>query len=112
MVLEFCPVCKSLLKLKEENGKTIGYCSCGFKRTSGIDLSSVDKEKKSTIRAGGVISNQDNIEGFDHICKKCSHDKAEVMDLGENSTNESNIYLYRCLKCGNIERQSIGAGNF
>jgi len=50
--MEFCPVCKSLLLIKEENGKNIGYCSCGFKRMSGVEISSSetnDIEIKKTM---------------------------------------------------------------
>lgn len=110
-MLEFCPVCKRLLQVKEENGKTIGYCSCGFKRMSGINLSSVDKneDKKDFSKRGeGVVSNEFENSGVLHKCKKCGHEYAEITDLGERTISESNVYLYKCLKCGNVDRESGG----
>lgn len=107
MTLQFCPVCRGLLQLKEENGKTIGFCSCGFKRYSGIELTSIDKvENKIAFKGEGVCSNEDFSFGEKHECKKCGCDSADMMDLGERLTNESNVYIYRCKKCGNITRSS------
>ncbi|MFA5856559.1 MAG: hypothetical protein WC867_04325 [Candidatus Pacearchaeota archaeon] len=111
MALQFCPVCKNLLQFKEENGKNIAYCSCGFKRREGIDLSSVDKiEERIEKRGEGVAKNLVSA-GVDHKCKKCGCESADVMELGERLTNESNVYLFRCQKCGTISRESDGRGN-
>jgi DNA-directed RNA polymerase subunit M/transcription elongation factor TFIIS len=111
MAIQFCPVCKNLLQFKEEKGKNIAYCNCGFKRKEGFELTSVDKiEEKSEKRGEGVAKNQDFI-GVEHKCKKCGGESADVMELGERLTNESNVYLFRCQKCGTISRESDGRGN-
>lgn len=103
-MLNFCPVCKSLLMLKEEQGRTIGYCACGFKRTSGIELNSSEKNKKQAKGQG--ILGEDINQGFEHKCKKCSHNYAEIQELGEILNNESTVTLYKCKKCGNVERET------
>lgn len=54
MVLQFCPVCRNLLQLKEENGKVMGFCSCGFKRMSGVEISLIEKNKINE-KGQGVI---------------------------------------------------------
>lgn len=71
-MIQFCPVCKKILQLKEENGKNIGICSCGFKRTSGYDLSASEKGEDKVIAIGeGVIKeNKDKVEKLSYADKK------------------------------------------
>ena len=60
-MIQFCPVCKKILQLKEENGKNIGFCSCGFKRTSGYELSTSEKGENKIVAVGeGVIKDNKN----------------------------------------------------
>jgi len=101
-MLQFCPVCKSLLQLRNEDGKNILFCSCGFKRYN-FDLETSDKGKNK-FRGEGVA--KDNNEwGVDFICKKCGFKKAELIDLGERATNENGVYIFKCLRCGYSERK-------
>jgi len=59
--MEFCPVCKKLLQVKNENGKNIGFCSCGFKRMSGIEITSSEKGNNKVISTGeGVIEEKED----------------------------------------------------
>lgn len=109
-MLEFCPVCKSLLKIKKEGEKTIGYCICGFKRSSGIELigkdETIEKNKKQITEAGVGFETR---EGYENICKKCGYNKAEVLDPGgERTANESSVYFFKCLKCGSVIRMANG----
>jgi len=107
-MLQFCPICKNLLQIKNEGGKNIGFCSCGFKRTAGISLESDDKTNNMIIGGGFVEENQ-GISGVDRFCKKCGFDKAEVSEI---SANEANIFVYRCLKCNHSEREVQGSSKF
>ena len=105
-MLEFCPMCRGLLMQKKINGKLIGVCSCGFKRTGGIIISgeeSVIQEKS----VGGGIASEDNskVEGFIRACEKCGYDKAEASQI---LSSESEITVYTCLKCGHRTRESSG----
>lgn len=104
-MLEFCPMCRGLLQLKKEGEKTIGVCSCGFKRTSGIIISGEDNSAKHAIVGEGVASN-DFSSAFDRICRKCGHEKCEVTEM---AANEAAIFIYRCLKCGFSERETQGS---
>jgi DNA-directed RNA polymerase subunit M/transcription elongation factor TFIIS len=73
-MIQFCPVCKKILLLKEENGKNIGVCSCGFKRMSGYDLSSSEKgEDKLALVGEGIIEKED----FGSVEKLTYEDKKE-----------------------------------
>jgi hypothetical protein len=71
-MIQFCPVCGKILQLKEENGKNIGFCICGFKRTSGYDLSTSEKgeDKVITIGEGFVEEDKDKIEKLSYADKK------------------------------------------
>lgn len=102
-MLDFCPMCKKILVLGEWKGRKVGKCSCGFIRTSGINLEGEDKEELDK-RGSGIIENN-NREGFSFLCSKCGHDKAEVRELGEILGNEKSVTLFTCLKCGDVERK-------
>ena len=71
-MIQFCPVCGKILQLKEENGKNIGFCSCGFKRMSGYELGASEKGSNKVISTGeGVIKdNKDKIEKLSYEEKK------------------------------------------
>jgi hypothetical protein len=74
MVLQFCPICKNLLQLKEENGKTIGFCKCGFKRTAGVEICLIEKNKIDE-KGQGVIEKD---EFKDDVNKLTYNDKKEM----------------------------------
>ena len=75
MVLQFCPVCRNLLQLKEENGKIIGFCNCGFKRMGGVEISLSEKNKvKVNDKGQGIIEKDDYKE---EINKLTYEDKKE-----------------------------------
>ena len=110
MALEFCPVCGKLLEIKNDNGKIIGTCSCGFKRMAGVELSSVDTRDVNTLNTGeGVVSDKSSSVEVDKYCKKCGHDKAEVSEL---QSGESTIFIYTCVKCKSVEREVQGSSKF
>jgi hypothetical protein len=71
-MIQFCPVCGKILQLKEENGKNIGVCSCGFKRNSGYELSASEKgeDKVISIGEGFVEDDKDKIEKLSYEDKK------------------------------------------
>jgi Zn ribbon nucleic-acid-binding protein len=103
-MLDFCPMCKSILQLKEENNKQIGVCNCGFKRTGGISLA--EDEINIIVNSGsGVVSENLTGEGFEMVCKKCGYDRADASSI---ISNESEITIFTCLKCGARNRQSSG----
>lgn len=107
-MLEFCPMCRGILAQKEEKGALIGVCSCGFKRTGGMSITSEDNnpERKCDL-GGGVVDNDYNKqEGFSRVCEKCGFDKAEAFSI---TSNESEVTIFKCLKCGHSIRQAQGS---
>jgi len=98
------------LQLKEDNGRIIGWCSCGFKRMQGIELNSVDKSDVDNMKAGeGVVWDKNIGESIDKVCRKCGYDKAEIAEL---QSGESTIFIYTCLKCKGVEREVQGSSKF
>ena len=73
-------------------------------------LSLIDKGSKK-IEIGEGVLRRIETPGFPHDCKKCGHDQCDVVDLGAQYADESNIYLYTCKKCGHVDRQADGTGN-
>ncbi len=106
-MLEFCPVCKGLLLVKKEGGKNIAYCKCGFKRKSGVEISSSEVNKNQL--KGAELVKDESSKGFIHKCSKCGYKYSEVKDLGEVLDNEESVFLYTCKKCGHVDRESGGA---
>ena len=94
--------------MKEEAGRNIGFCACGFKRTAGINISGEDGNQERKINLGeGVVSENEIVkEGFDKICKKCGFGRAEAFSM---ISNESEVTIFKCLKCGNSTRQAQGS---
>src|SRR4030042_5073806 len=103
-MLNFCPVCKSLLSVRKERDKVIGYCSCGFKRDSGVEISSSETNKNKVDEAGVIKENIN--EGFLHKCSKCGWGHAELSELGEILNSEASVCLYTCKKCRHEDRET------
>jgi ribosomal protein S27AE len=39
-----------------------------------------------------------------HQCKKCGYDRAELIEMSCNYTDEDNIYQMKCGRCGYVEQ--------
>lgn len=52
-----------------------------------------------------IIDDNNSLAVYDHICKKCGHDKAEIIEKGQMYSDEDDIILYVCGKCGYTEMQ-------
>jgi Zn ribbon nucleic-acid-binding protein len=99
-------MCKNLLMLREDRGVMMGICNCGFRRTSGIAIASEEKQKMGNNSVEVLDEKGFEKDGFFRICEKCGHDKAEADSI---ASNESDITIFSCLKCGHKVRQSQGS---
>lgn len=110
--IEFCPDCGRVLSLREREWDflMIGSCRCGFFKE--MERGSLPSEKMISSEKGqGVLEKENETEGFPHTCIKCGCEEADVSDLGASYSDESNIYLFRCRKCGYVGRDADGSGN-
>ena len=109
--IPFCKLCGRILETKSINKKIIGTCSCGFTIALDGEFSISEKIQKKDEIGEGVIAEDKSLKGFPHDCSKCGYCGCEVFDLGAFYSDESNVYLYKCKKCGHVERQADGTSN-
>ncbi len=65
----------------------------------------IEREKiKHKDRGKGVVKDKDVFADYNHKCKKCGYGKAEVMDLGAQYSDENELIMLKCGKCGYTER--------
>jgi len=104
MTLRFCKRCKTLLRpYKTDEGLFLLCNECGLlERDKGI--SSKEKIKKKTKIGKGVIKGENKYADYENICEKCGYDKAQIIDKGIFYSDEDNLILLKCGKCGWSER--------
>lgn len=110
MAREFCPECKNILKAFRENGKTILKCdNCGFFEeieNEKEDLVARQKIKQKEEVGRGIVKAKDIFATYDFVCKKCGNTKAQIIDRGIGYSDEDNLILLRCSKCGFSQRNT------
>lgn len=106
----FCPKCGELLTFTNVSDVKLGVCSCGFIGEVDEDFVISEKPIKVTEGKGILVPDQDK-DGFPHTCDKCGYGKADVVDLGASYSDESNVYLFKCKKCGYVSRDAYGSSN-
>jgi Zn ribbon nucleic-acid-binding protein len=92
---------------RQEDNMIIFECAnCGFVDTSPDDSSLNVKETIiSPIKRGeGVGENKNDFADYPNVCKKCGHGFAQILDLGIFISDEDNLILLKCGKCGHSER--------
>jgi len=106
MVMHFCPECKGILIPKKIGEKFVVRCKgCDFfaegKATPVIEEEDFPpKEERGT----GVLKNENEFADYKNKCKECGYGKAQIIDAGVFISDEDNLILLRCGKCGYSER--------
>lgn len=103
MSLKFCPNCNKLITKQ-------GNCTCGHE-IKEFSLHITEPQKQKEEKGKEILIEQKPTSGFPHICQKCGHTEAEVIDVGVAVSDEAGIYLFKCLKCSYVERQADGSCN-
>ena len=107
MTLEFCSKCENILipqKLGEEEF-WVKCTHCGFSRKLKSDSPLVEKEKiLHKYQIGRVLSVGNEFATYKNKCLKCGYDKAQIIDMGISYSDEDNLILLKCGKCGWSER--------
>ena len=99
----FCPRCGSILKIEKEKNNVKYSCCCGFveNENNKIQYSLADKPKNKGLRV--IDESKNRMAVHDHKCKKCGSEKAELIEKGQNYSDEDDVVLFKCGKCGFIE---------
>jgi DNA-directed RNA polymerase subunit M/transcription elongation factor TFIIS len=97
----FCKTCGTLLKPKTtEYGKWMA-CPNGHPQP---ELNQESKEiKTKNINEGTEIKVDDGknyLAVHDHICPKCGHNKAELIEIMPSYSDEDSTFRMKCGKCG------------
>jgi len=106
MTLRFCKKCKTLQSPQKKKGEIFLKCeSCGFVEKIDNNDSLIIREKiiPKEEKGKGAVKDENIFATQDHICKKCGFGKAELIDLGIWYSDEDNVLLLRCGKCGYSE---------
>lgn len=104
MTLKFCPKCGDLLIPEKRGMDFFAICSkCGFsKKVKPLK----EKEKISSPEklGEGVIKEENDLATYNNKCPKCGYGKAQIIDMGIFYSDEDNLILLKCGKCGHSER--------
>ena len=106
MSFSFCPKCSNILIPEKIKGEGfVEKCGfCGYSKEH-VDKSVVVKEKIHKKKTGTKISKEVNeFATYHHKCQKCGYDKAQIIDMGIFYSDEDNLILLKCGKCGGSER--------
>jgi len=110
MAAEFCPKCGSVMipekSQDSSDGEFILKCPhCGFlKGKIGMPLVEREKLPAKEIRGEKITEEGNEFATYDHKCQKCGFEKAQVIDMGLSYSDEDNLILLKCGKCGWSER--------
>jgi DNA-directed RNA polymerase subunit M/transcription elongation factor TFIIS len=100
----FCPNCASILKIKKlADNTTIKFCSCGYKLKIEEINSTKFSEKMKNKKMETLDLTENKLAVFDHICKKCGYNKAEIIERGTQYSDEDDMTFFKCGKCGYME---------
>lgn len=101
----FCSTCGTLLHLqKTPYGKWMS-CPQGHLQLTLQQEQPLITEKNLQQSHGIKVMDGNNILAVhSHLCKKCGHDKAELLEISCSYSDEDNIYRLKCGKCGFVEQ--------
>jgi len=110
MGINFCKNCGGIIRIQNINNKE-AYKFCDkcqnfelFKTEDNLGIVSSEKIGKQEERGIGVNKDENEFANYEHICKKCNYNKVQIIDMGIFYSDEDNLILLKCGKCGFCER--------
>lgn len=110
MAIEFCKNCGGMLRIQKIDEKeTYTFCdNCQnfkvLKTENSLGMVSNEKIEKQKERGTGTSKDENEFANYEHLCKKCGYGKAQIIDMGIFYSDEDNLILLKCGKCGFCER--------
>lgn len=110
MSLNFCKKCGGIVRSKKiDKDKSYSFCdNCQefklIKEEEINDVSFKEKIKNKEDKGKGIKGDKNEFANYPNVCKKCGYDKAQILDLGVFYSDEDNLILLKCGKCGFCER--------
>lgn len=100
----FCKTCGSLLRPKKTKYGKWMSCPNGHTQPELVQKVETTTEKNENLKKIEVIGDKNILAVYDHKCKKCGYDKAELIEISCSYSDEDNIYRMKCGKCGFIKQ--------
>lgn len=94
--MKFCKNCKEIMKITKQGKFECTNCNS----IEEGEISSTEKIIKKQKREQGVVDDKNLFADFDHICKKCGYNKAQVIERNPYVSDEDSLSYIRCGKCG------------
>jgi len=106
MSMEFCPECNGILIPKRSGEKFIIACkNCDYFRNAEVGQLIEDEKIITKPKKGqGIAKDENEFADYKHNCKKCGYGKAQIIDAGVFISDEDNLIMLKCGKCGYAER--------
>jgi len=101
----FCKTCGSLLVPKKTMYGNWMACPHGHvqpklnQEENVISVKNQEEGKEVTVHDG-----INHLAVHDHNCKKCGHDKAELIEIAPFYSDEDSVIRMKCGKCGCVEQ--------
>jgi len=106
--MDFCPKCAAVLVPTKLSTSDVFICdNCGFTKLikkTDADLKTKEKIVHAPERNMRAAIERNEYASYKNICKKCGFNRAQVIDAGVSYSDEDNLILIRCGKCGYTER--------
>lgn len=100
-MIKFCPKCKSILRpRKEESGKVVMFCSCGY--TEGAQATTLKddpKVKKDEAEMEVVEKEIETLPITKEDCPECGNGEAFYWLQQTRAGDEAATKFLRCTKC-------------
>ena len=88
--------------LRKVGNKAVLFCSeCKIyqKEAKGITKENI----KPTEHCFDPVEDTNLYAVYNHICSKCGHDKAQILEKGTYYSDEDTIFILKCGKCGHCQ---------
>jgi len=100
----FCKTCGTLLQPKKtEYGKWMA-CPRGHTQPELNKEENIVTLKNKPVKRVQVSDGKNILAVHDHKCKKCGHDKAELIDIMPFYSDEDCVTRMKCGRCGKVEQ--------
>jgi len=92
------------LLIPKKEGNLLSCGLCGFIKEQQEFFGGKEKMFNKGRLGKGIVEDINDFAIYENKCKKCGHGKAQIIDVGVLYSDEDNLILLKCGKCGFSER--------